>query len=133
MHLARRKFSDSEGGVFAAALSATGVRFVESDRTVVAALFPSGAALENRPVQRAEPTSAEPLDGCVWRAARGAAKTELDFRLSDRAPAQRWPAISSGKEAFQPFGPNQTLEPTRMLGTSPAEQARVPSIRVAHL
>ena len=29
--------------------------------------------------------------------------------------------------------PNQSPEPTRMLGTSPAEQARVPSTRVAHL
>ena len=34
---------------------------------------------------------------------------------------------------LRPPTPNQSLEPTRMLGTSAAEQPRVPSTRVAHL
>ena len=133
MNPSRMKFTDGECGVYDVAPWATGVRLGESDRDLVAALFPSVAALESRPVQRVEPTSAEPLDGCRWRAWRGAVNQELDFRVTGRAPARRWPATSSGNEAFQPFGPNQTLEPTPPAVTICACAQLAPAVVAAHL
>ena len=72
-------------------------------------------------------------EGSVWfrRAVgvRGAKRrSRKTFRLVEKAAIGEDGAMTAVETR-----PNQSLEPTRMLGTSPAEQARVPSIRVAHL
>ena len=70
--------------------------------------------------------------GSVWiRSVVGVRRVKSSakiFRLVEKARIGEDGAVTAVETR-----PNQSLEPTTLLGTSAAEQARVPSIRVAHL
>jgi hypothetical protein len=64
-----------------------------------------------------------------WRhEERSSCEVSIAAEIGERRTASVWLSdfVASGK-------PNQSLEPTRVLGTSAAEPPRVPSTRVAHL
>ena len=115
---------ESEGGARrSTSLSTVEARFCRQKEVVASRGGFAGKSVRQATSERLKGARRDFEFGCVLRG-------EQICGVVTSFPSQK---VVARRIELRPPTPNQSLEPTRMLGTSAAEQPRVPSIRVAHL